>query len=270
MRHTLARPALERGLGSLEGTRLKLARGRRHIEDLREALEVHFQPEPYRVIRREDEHGDLVYSVQVVNELPTELGAIVGDAIHNTRSALDLLCWQLVTAGGGRPDRNTSFPMPQSERGFDGVAQRCLAGASSRTVRFIKRLKPWPGGNETLFQLHQLDIADKHRLILVVGTAHRNIVLNLQMQVPWQEEPVRFPPLALKPADRQFPLADGTEMYRVKAAARSGLADGEPQFTFEPCFGEEGDVRGLPILSTLERIHDHVSRIVQIADRQLL
>jgi hypothetical protein len=86
-------------------------------------------------------------------------------------------------------------------------------------------------------QLHSLDIVDKHQVIFVVGTAHKNIVLSLQMQVPGQQEVVSFPPFALNPADRQFPLVDGAELYRVKAAAKSGPGHGEPQFTFELCFG---------------------------------
>jgi hypothetical protein len=250
--------------------RLKLERGRHHIGELREMVSAHVQSDPYRIIRREDELGDLVYSVEVRKELPAELAAIAGDAIHNTRSALDLLCWQLVVASGGAPDRRTAFPMPQTEQDFDRLARRCLLGASSRAVCFIKRLKPWPGGNEALAQLHQLDIIDKHRVILVVGGAHRDVVLDFQMKVPWQDEPIRVPPLALRPADRQFPLADGAELYRVMAAARAGPMHGEPLFTFEICFAEEGSVEGLPIVPTLERIHDHVHRIVQIADRRLI
>jgi len=119
-------------------------------------------------------------------------------------------------------------------------------------------------------QLHTLDIIDKHQVILIVGTAYKNIILTFQMQVPWQEEIVKFPPLGLKPADRQFPMRNGTELYRVNAAARSNLMHDEPQFTFEACFGEEGNVEGLPLVPTLESIHNHVTHVVKIADKFLV
>ncbi|MGA2624481.1 MAG: hypothetical protein ABSF91_11550 [Bacteroidota bacterium] len=252
-------------MGSLEGARLKLVRAKRHIEELHNVIQTFIDSKPYRIVKRENPAGDLVYCVEIVQQLPPELGAIIGDAIHNIRSALDLLAWQLVTAGGGQPNNHTFFPISRTQASFEQTMQQCLAGASTRALRFIKRLKPWLGGNKTLVQLHSLDIVDKHRMILVVGTAHKNIIERFQMHVPWQQEVVRFPPFALNPADRQFPLTNGAELFRIKAAARLGVTADEPQFTFEPCFGEEGDTRGLPLVPTLERIYRHVSQILQIA-----
>lgn len=255
-------------MASLAGAQLKLARAQRHVEDLRSAIQAHFQSNPYRINKREDPTGDLVYTVEILEQLPPDLGAVVGDAVHNIRSVLELLTWQLVRANGGHPNKDTSFPICRTQASFDQTAQRCLAGASIRAVRFVKRLKPWPGGNETLVQLHMLDIVDKHRVILVVGSAYRHVVLKIQ--VPWRQESVPFPPLALNPADRHFPLVQGAELFRVKAAARSGLKIDEPVFVFEPCFGEEADVSGLPLIPTLERLHKHVFRIVQLADNFLV
>jgi len=255
---------------SLEGAHLKLIRAKRHIDELRLAIQSYFGSTPYRIVKQENFSGDLVYSVEITQPIPSELGAMVGDAIHNMRSALDLLAWQLVVVGGGKPSKNTYFPFTQAQVNFKATANSCLKGASKKSIKFIRRLKPWVGGNRTLLQLHTLDIIDKHQVILIVGTAYKNIVLTFQMQVPWQDQVVKFPPIGLKPADRQFPLKDGSELYRVNAAARSGTMHDEPQFTFEACFGEEGNVEGLPLIPTLENILNHVTRIIQITDKFLI
>lgn len=255
---------------SLDGAYLKLTRAKRHIEELRLAIQAYFDLTPYQIIKQENSSGDLVYSLEITQPIPPELGAIVGDTIHNLRSALDLLAWQIVIAGGGKPGKNTSFPITQAQVNFKAIAHSCLKGASKKSIKYIRRLKPWIGGNKTLIQLHTLDIVDKHQVILIVGSAHKNIVLTFQMQVPWLDDIIKSPPIGLRPADRQFPLKNGAELYRINASARSGLMHDEPQFTFEACFGEEGNIEGLPLIPTLENILNHVTRIIQITDKFLI
>ena len=118
-------------------------------------------------------------------------------------------------------------------------------------------------------QLHALDIVDKHRLVLIVGAAHKHLVIKFKMNVPWQQSPVVFPPLALNPADRQFPMADGAEVFRVMAAARTSDSLADHQIVFELAFGDVSEVKGLPLIGTLESMHKHVGRVVEIAQRRL-
>jgi hypothetical protein len=255
---------------TLDGAQLKLARATRHLDELRDVVRKYLDSGPYRVLRREDDSGDLVYSLQIVEAIPAEWGAVVGDAVHNLRSALDLLAWQLVKSGGVQPTKVTFFPISRTSTDFEHALKRCLRGAPPSALRFVRRLRPYSGGNDKLVRLHTLDIVDKHRVILIVGAAHRNVVLNFRMPVPWQQDPIQFPPLPIRPADRQFPLCDGAELYRVKATARSSEICDEPRFTFEFCLGDEGNVRGLPLVETLELMQKHVSRVLGIADRFLL
>lgn len=253
-------------MASLEGARIKLARAARHLDELREATHRYLESRPFHVVR-----NGTVYSVKIVQTVPPEWGAIVGDVVHNLRSALDLLAWQLVEAGGGTPSRDTCFPVSQAPNTSESSLQRALAGASPSAFRFIRRLKPYPGGNETLVRLHAVDIVDKHHVILVVGAAHKNVVLNLRMKVPWQDEPVKFPPLALNPADRQFPLVDGAVLYSgMGPGSEGGIGEGFPQFTFELAFGDVTEVRGLPLVATLEAMLKHVRGILEIAARFLV
>jgi hypothetical protein len=45
---------------------------------------------------------------------------------------------------------------------------------TQQAVAAIDALKPYKGGNDVLWQLHELNNVDKHRLILTVGSAVRS------------------------------------------------------------------------------------------------
>jgi hypothetical protein len=255
---------------SIEGARVKLARAQRHLAELQREVNAYLASSPFALEQSEDESKDLVYRIRILKRIPQDWSAIVGDAVHNMRSALDLLAWQLVLANGTTPSRSTSFPISQARApDFYNSLERALQGASGVTHRFVRRLKPYRGGNLLLYRLHALDISDKHKLILIVGAAQKHVVLRLRMAVPWLETPVEVPPLALKPADRQFPVADGAEVFRVKAAAREAADASDHQVAFELAFGDVEEVAGLPLLQTLSDMHGHVSRIVSISERWL-
>lgn len=184
------------------------------------------------------------------------------------RSALDLLAWQLVELNGGKPTTKTCFPISKTPPpAYDKVLSQALSGASNLAIRLTKRSRPYPGGNTFLNQLHSLDITDKHRLVLVVGAAHKHVVLKFKMRMPGQEVPIEFPPLAINPADRQFPLQDGMDVFSIRAAARTTEDITDFQIVFELAFGDVDEVEGLPLIETLKSMHAYVSKIVKINEK---
>lgn len=257
-------------MNGLDGTKIKVARGSHHIESLRALASAYLDSSPFSLTAVEEPNDDLVWRVRVHREVPVDWSTIVGDAIHNLRSALDHLAWQLVVIGGAQPDRDTCFPIGSaSPAALRSSLAKSMNGASPKAHRFIERLRPYRGGNSLLNQLHALDIVDKHRLVLVVGAAQTQLVIKMKMPILEQGPPIDFPAFALRPADTQFPLADGMEVFRVCAAARKDAPFSEHRVVFELAFGDVDEVRGLPLLRTLESLHRHVARIVEIAEGQL-
>lgn len=255
-------------VASLEGAKIKLSRATRHIAELNCVARAYLDARPFDLAQAEEPNGDLVWRIKMYREVPAEWSAIVGDIVHNIRSALDLVAWQLVELSGERPTRNTCFPIGQTcPSAYYQTLRRALAGASPAAVRLIRRLKAYAGGNPALTQLHALDITDKHRLVLVVGAAHKHVVVKTRLMVPWQPTPVECPPIALNPVDRQFPIQDGAEVFRICAAARNSEHILEHDLVFELAFGDVAEVRGLTLVETLESMHAHVSKIVKIIDR---
>jgi hypothetical protein len=89
----------------MKGCWAKLDRARSHIDALRrEITEVSGDDLDSVPLRREfePEHGAVVYRIDRVPEVRDSWGLIIGDALHNFRSALDHLWWQLATLNLGR------------------------------------------------------------------------------------------------------------------------------------------------------------------------
>jgi hypothetical protein len=92
--------------------RAKLERAEKHISDVDAAIRVFFESRPYVIVAKQDQKtGDYVSYVESVRDVPVNVPLIAGDAIHNIRSALDHLAWQLVLSAGNTPGQSTSFPI---------------------------------------------------------------------------------------------------------------------------------------------------------------
>jgi hypothetical protein len=254
-------------MGDLSGAYIKVRRAESHIQELRSNAAEFLGSSPFLLEKNEETNGDLTFVLRINRDIPLVWSAIVGDIIHNLRSALDLLAWQLVIQSGNSPGKNTFFPISPQKNGFGRQLRGSLSGSASEMRKFVRRLKPYSGGNEILCQLHALDIYDKHRLALIVGAAHKHFVLSPKLEADWLPKDFQFPSIAIRPADRQFPLKDGDKVFGIKAQARNSPGLDEPQLVFELAFGDVEEVKGLPLIETLERMKKHVEKIIMVSDR---
>jgi hypothetical protein len=249
------------------GVEMKFQRAREHAAELERRVREFLESTPFEVYEEEEQAtGDLVTRVRVHRQPPPELSLIIGDIVHNARTALDHLAWQLVRANGVQPEEKTAFPIAWSKDSFPSYAKKCLKGVNKKTFAAVEELKPYRGGDERFWRLHRLDIEDKHHLLIPVGAAHRNVVLSMSFLGHEDTPPAEFPPLALKPADRQYPLQDGAVVFRVMKAARE--AD-ETSFrsqyglTFEVAFGDGLIIAGEPVVPTLAKLVEEAHQQVE-------
>jgi hypothetical protein len=252
-----------------QGIDAKFGRARRLVDELHGEMTDFWGREPFQLEARDDA-GDLVYVVSIREEPPTDWSVLIGDAVHNARSALDYVAGALVVDNGGTPDESTYFPITDQQTGYGDRLRKGLGGASQVSKNAVRALSPWRGGDDELWRLHRLDIIDKHRLLVAVGTAHRGITMSVTFPgFEPGDAAISSPPIALRSADRQFPLADGAEVFRIAAAAREENASGfitEHGVTFDLAFGDgEGVVvAGEPIFPTLKDLVEHAAAV---ADR---
>lgn len=166
----------------LEGVDLRLERANEHLDALGDEITRFLDPEgpnkPYgSVLKKDEKTGKRFLCASVRRPPPPHLSLLIGDFLHNVRSALDHLAWKL----GGDPPPNekaSEFPIFWSRdlfrsnpRGRSGYEKIC--GVEPRAQAVIEDMQPFNGGDDPklhpLWTLHALSTEDKHRLPVVTG-----------------------------------------------------------------------------------------------------
>ena len=69
----------------------------------------------------------------------------------------------------GKPDRSTKFPFYQTRSELVGAIENGNLKTAPEISRIIiDDIKPYRGGNDLLCKLHDLDITDKHKLLIPI------------------------------------------------------------------------------------------------------
>lgn len=142
------------------GPQLKLDRARHHIEGLRHKLSEYKEAMPYE-LRIADGQWVLQQKVDFPNDIPLT----IGDAVHNLRAALDLAACDAVRAKQ-KSHAGVKFPFAESAGKLEDYLRREIKRAGPKVCDLIRSLRPFKGGNLRLRGLHDLDIMDKHQLII--------------------------------------------------------------------------------------------------------
>ena len=168
---------------NLDGVHLKLDRAKEHWDALNREIRSYL--DNHTIVPTatcEPLQRLYIFRVGKVQPLPARWGIIVGDIVHNIRSALDHLVTQLVIVNGQTPDRNHAFPVcvkssdwrRQVEDAKPGKS--ALHGVAPAAVSLIESIQPFHIGAQrdaersTLAGLQRLSNADKHRLVHSVRT----------------------------------------------------------------------------------------------------
>ncbi len=102
---------------------------------------------------------------------PDALTAHIGAIIHAQRTALDFLICELSERNGAPPNRKPYFPIRQSEELFttDGNVRKDMRDLTEPERAILVGLKPWRGGHDHIYLMHELDLMDKHRKLIVAS-----------------------------------------------------------------------------------------------------
>jgi hypothetical protein len=149
---------------------LKIERAKEHIKNflLRINQINEAQGHNVRVYRKTNTGYDALEFIPCEAVSP-ELMCIVGDAVHNLRSALDVAMSDIEFATTGKRTDKVIFPSRKTRDQLKVAVDRRLKGkAPERIIDYIvESIQPYERGNgDAIWQLHSLDIVDKHRLII--------------------------------------------------------------------------------------------------------
>ncbi|HTH29284.1 MAG TPA: hypothetical protein VL918_12550, partial [Sphingobium sp.] len=251
------------------------------ISELRHFSFLFHEQNPFEIISEIDPRtGENVFRVLVKESVPPQVSAIVGDTVHNLRSALDYLIGELALDNGEAPSENFGFPISRrAHRHVQSRRAQKLKGISPRAERLILWLKANERVNAMLWKLNWLDLIDKHNSILL--TAASTVQVSAKVGVPGLFvgpdqtlriagpgiDGIRLMVDAGTPAKfkRVFPLKDNDEVYRSPA----GFVE-EVSGTIDIAIGGEEIPEGAPAVELLTQFVDLVERILGIFERQVL
>src|SRR5436190_15222019 len=185
--------------------RVKIERAKEHIANLETEIPAFGKGDFYTAVPNIDKQtGEVVIRLRVRERPPPRWGAVAGDAVHNLRSALNIL-WRTVWSVTVRDEnRKDSFRIFDSADAFKTRFRGKQQGGRQPVVDILQALKPYKGGNDLLWMLEEINNTDKHRMLIP-------ILMNFGGTVtltPSEEEPTVYDMRLRNPI---YPVEDGAE-----------------------------------------------------------
>ena len=194
---------------------------------------------------------------------PKHTPTILGDALHNLRAALDHAYCELVRANGHTVHERSFFPIVnpggkdswQSRKASMEGHEKAGSGPGAHVIQILSdEVQPYPGGKgDDLTKLHQLDIADKHTILL--PTRQHTIL-----------EDVMF--------DNHIVIR-GIQLIHEGEVRSSIVPEGRalnPQYnnkaSFEICFGDGQPFEGEPVLPILKLLLVRVNETLRLLEQR--
>ncbi len=198
---------------SVIGIDTKIERAKHQIGELQVAIKTWGDAKPYEVIEYSEIDTKIrVWAIEVRHDVPPVFAGILGDVLNNLRTALDYIIWELA---GGKGGSQLYFPISDTAKGFETKVHSMKNLVGDIVVKLLLTIQAYKGGSgHALWQLHELNRREKHRFLMPVGAAVRDITVDIAAQMKalgaisdlYPRSPTS---LRSKPT---FPLQDGAEV----------------------------------------------------------
>jgi hypothetical protein len=243
----------------MESADAKMIRARENIEGIAREMNEWFASIKVNIILKTSPESPLPWLVVYAEDYipPIRLSILVGECVHNMRSAIDnLVCGLALTLKPTCNCRGLAFPLFKDQVGWDKEADRPLKGMPLRAKEAIRQLQPWADtvSPNPLTILNKLSNLDKHRACNFTLAYGRNVnfrvhcnngaILDVRVNEPFYLGDVH--PITLQ-IDKRL----------VENGARV-----ESSGTFVLTFREESDWDDIPVMKVLQDCFDHIERRV--------
>jgi hypothetical protein len=199
----------------------------------------------------------------MTSDPPWDLPLILGDAVHNLRSALDLAFVEMVTTIGKQPTDWTTFRLYKDrEKLVTILGKGILEGEPDLIDMLADVLRAYEGGDPLLCALNGLDIADKHQLLIPVFSVVRLEHVDADIKMGGSSITMR---------DCTLEVSAGGVLNLIGAPTAGEVSiqsKGKPSFGV--FFSQGTGLEGQPIIPTLTQLSELVSGILQIFGRTLM
>ena len=148
---------------------LRLEWANQHIQHFELEIQAFHESESYRLVRNVDPQNPNLVHVTDPPAIPPQLNLIASDAIHSMRVGLDYLACSLAVLNK-RSMSHVYFPIAASVDEYRlSETKRKIKKLSAQARSFIDGLKPYKGGNDLLWAIHEINKTDKHRNLVLLN-----------------------------------------------------------------------------------------------------
>lgn len=232
----------------------KIERAKQHVDYLHSEISAFLTKQPGTISSDLDpDTGDRVYRLQNLPVYPSDWPDIIGDATHNLRTALNYLICGLIESHSGAVVGKVQFPICESATTYGkSETNRIVKGISPAAKTILDGIKPYAGGNESLWALSVINNQDKHRL-------------RLGMFPLWDRISIRGMPgegfFVHEVMSRLSPLVNGAELGRIRAP-HGATQQAELDVSFSVAFTEPQVVVGQAVFPLLDQLVSAVNGVV--------
>jgi hypothetical protein len=151
----------------------RIARAKEHIADLQREAGLFFDSKPFSAVIEPHSDGiQKVHKIKFTKTLPDALSDRAAEAADSLRSALDQACYTVCRAAMGGDPKNTHFPFADTAQGIDDALSKGRSKDIPQDIATLLRgFKPYKGGNDLLWGLNRMRIANQHKLLVPIAVA---------------------------------------------------------------------------------------------------
>lgn len=228
---------------------LKVKRAKNHIRDIdRERIAFSSSNTHFGIPKYNVETNTTQFILGETPEIDFDIRLLLGDAVHNLRTALDHLACELARSVGVK-DPMDYFPIFETRDIYEAKSPGKTKGIPQEAKTFIDQsICPYGGEDDLLWGLHGLDRIDKHRLLLAVTTVTRSWGASLGSEAKLYQ--FSFIPPAMK-AGEVIGEVEGNHESDTQMSITADIAFGEPEV-----------LKGQTLFPILPIIAEHVEGIL--------
>jgi hypothetical protein len=153
---------------------LKIERANKHIADIDKRLSASSDTNGPAMHYYTKTREQFIYYGLTDRKLRSDIALMVGDAIHNLRCALDIAYRETlrVLSPDGYSASRTKFIVGANRKHLESsLTKTAKVSANSPLFNFlVEELKSYKGGDSDICAIHELDIDDKHHLLIPILT----------------------------------------------------------------------------------------------------
>jgi hypothetical protein len=244
-----------------------------HIARLNAEITAFLEENAYRTVQEPNPDARETILRVVGPDPPLRFSVVAGEVIHQLRSSLDHLLWQLVLANDNAPSHFHQFPISDSPQEYKTARDRKrIKGVSNTAAVLIESCQPYHGTDFRMHPLHilrEMDDANKHRLLVVMSAnaePHTILFGDPEEKIPAGETgdyevigmtpPTDWPVRATK---------DGSEVMRIQfGKGYCPELKVDMKLTVQVMFAEFGPLSKQPVITRLQELRDKTALTIDL------